>query len=247
MPSLVVVLPCYNEAARLPQAELLEWAGRQPDWLWLLVNDGSQDSTAAMLDTLASRCPNLRALHLPQNVGKAEAIRHGIQWARREADCRWYAYLDADFAARPDELERIFLEYQNSHYLFIMGCRLNRLGGRIQRNPARHYLGRVAATAVSMLLRLPTYDTQCGLKLIHSDLVSALTSESFTSRWLFDVELLARCRNLLGRQATLERVLEEPLRLWEERAGSKLRPRDLLRFPLDLWRLHRRYNSQGFR
>lgn len=120
----MVVIPCFNERERLDREKLLCWAQRRPDWLWLLVDDGSTDGTAGLLAELAGQAPNLRDLSLPANAGKAEAIRQGLQNA---GACRWYAYLDADFAASPEELERIFEAYSESEYLFIFGSRLRRL------------------------------------------------------------------------------------------------------------------------
>lgn len=239
MTELTVVIPCYNEEARLPKNILLDWARRRPDWLWLLVDDGSRDGTPQMLEQLASQCSNLRCLLLPHNGGKAQAIREGFL---HTPGSKWYSYLDADFAASPAELERIYELYKDQDYLFVLGSRLSRLGAQIERTYLRHYLGRVAATCISLLLKLPTYDTQCGLKMIHTSLIDRLLGEPFLSRWLFDVELLARCRNHLGMDGVLRLAIEEPLREWQERQGSKLRPRDFLRFPLDLWRIHRRYN-----
>ena len=58
--------------------------------------------------------------------------------------------------------------------------------------------GRVFATFASLVLGLPVYDTQCGAKLVHAPIVPQLFGEPFSSRWIFDVEVLARLRNLIG-------------------------------------------------
>jgi glycosyltransferase involved in cell wall biosynthesis len=242
-PSLTLVVPCFNEESRLQGGEILLWADRRPDWLWLLVDDGSRDGTRAVLEALQQQKPNIQCLGLDQNGGKAEAVRQGLLAAHARYSSPWLAYLDADFATSPAEMERLFLAHQSGPYLFVMGCRLRRLGASVERSPFRHYFGRVAATLISLLLHLPTYDTQCGAKLLHRSLVPELLSEPFLSRWLFDVELLARCRNHLGPAETPRRVIEEPLQVWHEKAGSKLRLRDLVRIPRELWELHRRYNS----
>lgn len=240
--SLTVIIPCYNEEKRLPHQEILEWAERRPDWNWLLVDDGSSDNTASLLQSL--RRPNIDSLTLSPNRGKAEAVRQGLLQAYNQGRQGWLCYLDADLATPPAEIERLYFLHANSDKLFILGCRLARLGAAIRRRPLRHYLGRIAATLISLVLRLPTYDTQCGAKLIRPELVPLLFDEPCSSRWLFDVELLARCRNQFGREVVLQRVVEEPLLEWHERPGSKLRFKDLLRIPGELWRLHRRYNQK---
>ena len=243
--SLVVVVPCFNEANRLPLDSLLEWSRRRPDWHWLLVDDGSTDSTLSLLTDLAKKQSNIELLALAANAGKAEAVRQGLLSAQERFDSPWFCFFDADFATPAAEIERLHSLYHSSERLLVLGCRLKRLGARIERTVVRHYLGRIAASLISLLLNLPTYDTQCGAKLIHASLIEVGFRLPFASRWLFDVEVLARCRNFLGVQGMLERTVEEPLLEWAELGGSKLRLRDLVRIPAELWQLHRHYNHKG--
>lgn len=239
---LAVVIPCYNEETRLPRRLILEWADRHPDWLWVLVDDGSKDGTLSLLELMQTQRSNLTALSLPQNSGKAQAVRHGLLWAEKHCAARWLSYLDADFATPPDELERMLGIHADGPALLILGCRLQRLGANIERNAIRHYIGRVAASLISLFLKMPTYDTQCGAKLVHRSLVPLVLDQPFLTRWLFDVEMLARARNHFGLRAWLAMAIEEPLREWQEKGGSKLKPQDFFKLPYELWRLDRAYN-----
>jgi hypothetical protein len=72
-----------------------------------------------------------------------------------------------------------------------------------------------------------------------------LFEDAFVSRWLFDVELLARLRNHLGTELALRAVTEVPLSAWVEVDGSKLRVVHMLQVPLDLWRIARRYRLRS--
>jgi hypothetical protein len=129
--------------------------------------------------------------------------------------------------------------------LMVMGSRWRRLGSTIERSGVRHVLGRVFASGASLVLGLPVYDSQCGAKLIRSKAVSWLFAEPFSTRWLFDVELLARLRNRLGRRAVLDAVVEVPLDEWRETGGSKIGTRDMIRVPLELLKIRRRYGRTG--
>jgi hypothetical protein len=92
---------------------------------------------------------------------------------------------------------------------------------------------------------MPVYDTQCGAKLFRADEMPAgLLDEPFLTRWLFDVEVLARLRRraLDGKGPTAESlVVEVPLRRWTDVPGSKVRALDFFRALLGLRRIRRHY------
>ena len=84
MPECVVVIPCYNEAVRLPVDAFEAFVTRGHPVRFLMVNDGSTDDTQSVLESLHRRNPQrFDVLRLPQNGGKAEAVRRGM--ARRPA------------------------------------------------------------------------------------------------------------------------------------------------------------------
>ena len=126
-----------------------------------------------------------------------------------------------------------------------MGSRVKLLGRKIERRRSRHYLGRVFATAVSTILGLDVYDTQCGAKLFRvTPFIRALFQQPFLSRWIFDVEILARLiqarrgKNL----PQADRVIYEfPLMEWRDIPGSKLGYRDFFRAAWELCRIHNHY------
>ena len=114
-----------------------------------------------------------------------------------------------------------------------MGSRVKLLGRKIDRRRSRHYLGRIFATAVSTVLGLDVYDTQCGAKLFRvTPFIRALFEHPFLSRWIFDVEIIARLiqakrgKNL----PQADRVIYEfPLMEWRDVQGSKLGYGDFVR------------------
>jgi dolichyl-phosphate beta-glucosyltransferase len=224
-----VVVPCFNEAARIELArfEELLHAGHQ----LVFVDDGSTDQTRALLEQFAARQPQVRAVSLEKNSGKAEAVRRGLL-AALEAGASVVGYLDADLATPPGEMLRI-LEALEGHEV-ALGSRVALLGRHIERSPVRHVLGRVFATAASLALKLPVYDTQCGAKAFRSGAaLSAALAEPFTSRWAFDVELFGR---LLDHGVPATQFVEVPLDRWTDVRGSKLKPGPMLKAGLDVLR-----------
>ena len=228
---VTLVVPCYNEAGRLDRAELLRLARARDGLSVLLVDDGSTDATAAVLEELRRAEPSrISVVRLARNGGKAEAVREGLGAAMADG-AAIVGYADADLSTPVDELVRLVDAAAASPRDAVLGSRVRLLGRRIERRAHRHYLGRVFATFASLALRLPVYDTQCGAKLFRATpaLAAALASP-FRTRWIFDVELLARLRTGgPGAPPLDEDAIEEvPLRAWRDVGGSKLRPGAML-------------------
>lgn len=213
-----VIVPCYNEEKRLDVEAFSAWiAGGSVD-VWF-VDDGSKDGTRAVLDGLAAR--GAHVLALPKNGGKAEAVRQGLL-AAIAAGAPAVGYLDADLATATDDMDGLLSELSRADA--VLGSRVRLLGRGIERRLERHYLGRVFATAASLTLGMPVYDTQCGAKAfrVTPHLEEAL-AEPFIAGWVFDVELLGR---MLVAGLDPARIVEVPLRAWRDVAGSKVKATD---------------------
>lgn len=249
---LSVVVPCYNEAERLSVDSFREFAAEHPEVRFLFVNDGSTDDTSIVLESLAATEPQ-RFEHMDQgqNQGKAEAVRRGMLHALAQP-ARYVGYWDADLATPLAEILR-FIDVLESHPErdICFGSRVRLLGRDIERNPLRHYLGRMFATVASHVLALPVYDTQCGAKLFRVTRSSThLFEEPFSVNWTFDVEIVARLQALAvsrrGRSAA-DSIYELPLNEWRDVAGSKVHAADFFAAFIEMLKLWRKYGRGGSR
>ena len=222
-----IVVPCYNEAARLDAAAFTEAISGAANLSFVLVNDGSTDETSPWLHALAARHPDrIEVIDQHENTGKAGAVRHGMLHAFSTGAVR-------------DFIE--VLETSDSVDI-VLGARVAMLGHEIERRAVRHYAGRVFATLASATLGLHVYDTQCGAKLFRAnDRSRSLFEEPFGSRWVFDVELLAR---YLERGGLASGIREIPLKRWNDIPGSKVKPIDFFRSVVELGRIRRRYGRR---
>jgi dolichyl-phosphate beta-glucosyltransferase len=236
---LLLVVPCYNEAGRFPVESFAAFLETHPRFGLVLVNDGSRDATLAMLTGLAARYSSQASvLDLQPNGGKAEAVRRGLLAAieRRPA---LVGFWDADLATPLDAVDLFdCLLSERPDIQWVIGARVKLLGRHVQRQAVRHYLGRVFATAASLTLGIPIYDTQCGAKLfrVNGALMDSLR-HPFGSRWVFDVELIGRFVLRLSANGTPDaanRIYEYPLPTWIDVGGSKVKPTDFFRAFVEL-------------
>lgn len=236
MPTICLILPCFNEASRL---KMSAFVSGPPGVTFLFVDDGSTDGTAALIR--AHESDTIRLLTLPRNVGKAEAVRQGMLHAQRNGFLNhtdWVGYWDPDLATPLSELEN-FVAYGatfSGSLDGILGSRIYKLGSRIERSFKRHLFGRIFATIAVTSLDLKCYDSQCGAKLFRPYLVDQAFGRPFVSRWIFDVEVLSRLRS--------SALVEYPLRQWCDVPGSKITVRKVAtRVAVDLFRICRDYRT----
>jgi glycosyltransferase involved in cell wall biosynthesis len=242
----IVVVPCYNEARRLDLTAFDDFLGQFAGISLLVVDDGSADDTPLLIEQLRQRHPQqVATLRLSSNVGKAEAVRRGVQLALRRRPAM-VGYWDADLATPLETIPRFqALLRERPELVLVMGSRVALLGRQIRRRWNRHLLGRAFATAASLVLGLPVYDTQCGAKLFRvTPATIDLFRQPFRTRWVFDVEILARMvvstRHESQRPAH-ELIYEYPLEQWHDVRGSRLKSRDFVTAGFDLAAIYRRY------
>ena len=246
--AVCIVVPCYNEELRLSVTKFREFLSAYPHITILFVDDGSRDRTVFVIEKIAREFPNSAfVLRGDRNRGKAEAVRRGILTCLDDLHARIVGFWDADLAT-PLESIPCFLRVleETPRIEMVFGARVQLLGRHVHRKAIRHYLGRVFATAVSTMLHLAIYDTQCGAKLFR---VGPRTREAFAelflTKWVFDVEILARYLELFAqdRKKLAEAIYEYPLERWVDVAGSKVRPADFFVAIWEVLKIRARYLS----
>lgn len=243
MRPVAIVVPCYNEEQRLNPFAFRRFLVDSPRCRLIFVNDGSRDGTLDVLQRLAGACdPGLvDVIDLAQNGGKAEAVRQGMLHAW-QGGAELIGFWDADLATPLDAVDdfvRVFDRYENIE--IVVGSRVVLLGHAVERNAKRSLLGRCFAWAASLAIGIRLQDTQCGAKMFRrTPALPAVLGRRFLSKWIFDVEILARWRQLqeFGAPALTSCLYERPLDAWTEIAGSRLKATDFLKAPLELWGIY---------
>lgn len=238
-----IIIPCYNEAKRFKAGEFLDFLKREPDIDFCCVDDGSRDGTEEILKQFCRQAPErLHCIGYPDNKGKAEAVRTGFQYILALKQYRRVGFADADLATPLSEIKRLIEVFGlKKNACVVMGSRVRRMGVRIERRFFRHYIGRLFAIVIALLFRLKAYDTQCGAKILTADVAEAVFDKPFLSRWLFDVEILLRVRNM---RPDYDRIIQEtPLDIWLEQGNSKIRFSHFFKMPVQLWKMYFRYKD----
>ena len=227
MTALTIVLPCYQEADRLPTAlerYLAHFSAGVRGVELLVVDDGSTDQTLAVAEAIAARDRRVRVLRCPTHRGKGFAVRTGMLAGRGDR----LVFTDADASYGPDQVERVLRALEGAPVA------IGRRGDLETSGPVlRRLASRVFNQAMRRLLGLPFRDTQCGLKGFRRDAARELFGRTRVDGFAFDAEVL-----FLARRLGLT-VAEVPVSA-ELREGSKVRLAvDALRMLRDTWRVRR--------
>jgi len=216
LPSFSVVIPCYNEAARI--GETVRWtidylSAESPGAELIVVNDGSTDATAAVLrDALADAKIQTRLLENFPNRGKGAAVRSGLLAGSKPIGL----FFDADLSTPLGEIPKLIEPIAKGEVDVAFGSRaLDRRLIGVRQPWRREQAGRVFNLIVRLATRMPFWDTQCGFKAFRLDVCRPILENARTVGFAFDVELL-----LLAHRAGL-RLREIPVR-WNHAEGSKV-------------------------
>jgi len=243
-PDLTLVVPCYNEADRLDADAFVHFVSTRPGTRLVMVDDGSDDGTAETLERIRAAAPEaVTTLRHPVNRGKGEAVRTGIV-AAIAGNPAVTGFFDADLSTPLAAVDDFLAVLRTRPQVeFVLGSRVMLMGRDVKRKASRHYFGRTFATGVSLALDLPVYDTQCGAKMLRVNAATGtLFAKPFRSRWVFDVELIARYLRLPaapGEPPPRDRLYELVLPAWHDKPGSKLRWYDFARAVVDLGHIWR--------
>lgn len=246
MLTTLIIVPCFNEELRLRSIEFLRFAIQHRDVGFVFVDDGSRDATLDKLTEIQSHNPDqFHVVSLPSNEGKAEAVRQGLLFALKKSP-REVGFWDADLATPLTSIPVMRdVLVRRPDTTMVFGTRISLLGRQIQRNAMRRLLGRLFSIAVSVSLGINVRDTQCGAKMFRvTPAFHSILAQRFSSRWIFDVEILARLMSIMKPSKKRETsVYELPLDEWKEVGGSQLKSQDFIRASAELlliaWRYRR--------
>jgi len=213
--SITIIVPVYNEEKRIEKnIEKLVTYCKEKEWDFelIFVEDGSNDKTCSIVNGLSLLESRIKLLSLPTRLGKGGSIISAVlSYPTKE----YVAYMDADLAAGPPELERLLNSTQ--HCDVIIGSRILR-GDlmSIKRPYYRSILSHLYSRLFRILFRIPILDPQCGLKLFRKEIVKKLFEAIMTPDFAFDTDLIvtAFSQDL--------RIKEVPIN-WNHGTDSKVR------------------------
>jgi glycosyltransferase involved in cell wall biosynthesis len=225
-PRYSIVVPAYNESARLPAAlqQILDHVHQQH---WnvevVVVDDGSRDDTVEVARRFAAEHPEVRVIQNPGNQGKGYAVRNGMLQARGEV----MLFTDADLSSPISEASKLFAALEAGADVAIGSRWLDPSLQFRRQSLQRRMLSRIYHFYLRLLLRFPYRDTQCGFKAFSRSAAEIIFPLQLVRRWGFDPEVLY----LAHRHGM--KVAEIPVK-WGHDEGSKINPvRDGLRMGID--------------
>lgn len=220
-PQLSIVIPAMNEERRLPRTlrRVVAYLRELPQsWEVIVVDDGSRDRTAEVVEELARELeePRLSVLKLLKNQGKGGAQREGVARSRGER----VLLMDADLATPIEELEPLWKAIDRGADIAIGSRALPTSNITRPQSLPRVLLGSAGNWWIRFFAVSGIHDTQCGFKLFRGDLARKLFAVGRENRFAIDIELLCLAQRVFHAD-----IAEIGVR-WEHQDLSSVRWRD---------------------
>jgi glycosyltransferase involved in cell wall biosynthesis len=216
MPKYSIIIPAYNEGARLGTTldRVISYVAEQTwDAEVLVVNDGSRDETAGLVLARTKVNPALRLIENPGNRGKGYSVRNGMLNASGEI----LLFTDADLSAPIGQASKLFAAVESGADVAVGSRWLQPDLQTHRQSLLRQFYGRSFNLVLRLLLGLRFKDTQCGFKAFRRSAAQKLFAMQTIEGWGFDAELLY-IADRLGMK-----VQEIPV-VWSDAAGTRIRP-----------------------
>ena len=191
-PEITIVVPLFN--ARRNVEKCLESLLRQnyENYEIILVNDGSSDNTASIIEQIVQMNPQAHLLDIPKNRGKGYAVKSGVL----DAGGKYIVYTDADLAV-PVHFISTCLKRLESGIPMVIGSRhLPGSSFKVREVPLRQFLGEVFRRFALLSLGLRVSDITCGLKGLEREAAFKIFSRSKIDRWGYDAEIIFLAQKL---------------------------------------------------
>jgi dolichyl-phosphate beta-glucosyltransferase len=232
--SISVIVPAYNEEERLVDVLPVIWGYLKDHYAsfeLIVVDDGSTDSTATIVQEFIKEHPWIRLISYSPNHGKGCAVRTGILEAREDL----VLFCDADLATPMEETEILEVQMDAGFDIAIASRAISGSQLVIRQPWFREYGGRALNRIIQFMAVPGIHDTQCGFKLFRRPVAHEVFSRCREDGWVFDVEAL----HIAIRMGF--KIAEVPVH-WMHKEGSKVRVlRDAFRMLAALMRIARRH------
>lgn len=238
-PSLSIIVPAYNEAARLGKTlrVLLDYLNQHhPLSELIIVDDGSTDATCEVAEKSFARARRVqtRVLRVEPNKGKGNAVRVGLLAAQAPVAL----FSDADLSTPIEELPQLVHPLEADEYDVAFGSRaIDRTLIGTHQPWRREQGGKLFNLVMRLTTAMPFKDTQCGFKAFRMDVCRPLIEAARIDRFGFDVELL-----FLAYRAGL-RMKETPVR-WNDAEGSTVTTSRALHAFAEIKQIRRNYAAK---
>ena len=222
-PTYSIVIPAYNEAARIQNAldqvaaciQARNWSAEV-----VVVDDGSRDQTAEIVRAFAQNHPEVRLLQNPGNHGKGYSVRNGILHSFGEV----VMFTDADLSSPMEEAERLLAALDYGADVAIGSRWMDRTRQTIHQPLYRQFFGRCFNGVTRAIMGLPYADTQCGFKAFTRAAAQTVFQLQTIERWGFDPEILfiARKRGYRVDEVPVSWAHDERTRISYLRDGTRM-------------------------
>jgi len=227
---LSIIIPAYNEEKRIPETlkKIKAYLKNQSySWEIIVVNDGSKDNTAQVVQGIALQDENIRLIDNKKNNGKGYVVRQGLLEAKGD----YRVFMDADNSTSVDHVEKMFPEFKNGYDVVIGSRDIKGAKLAIPQSWFRRKVGDIFNLLVQFLCGLwGIWDTQCGFKGLTRKCVTEIIPQCRIDRFAFDPEILVVAKRMNFK------IKEVPV-TWFNDAVSTVKFKSTIKMAIDLLKI----------